>query len=548
MKPADVRKIQEGATCQQSTRRYLWLSVRRSVYGSPKCSQFSRMESNKEICKETAPSVGAVAPPTAECNAAPAATMEKPLSNEPNNCAGVWLAYSNDSDDEEMMQAMRTSLKEITPTPRPLSRTTGFYPIPSTNNNAGAYTTPPAMGPPRVTPSFASTYGGLLMPSSGSSSGRSSAPPTVYTQVSRPVLPTRKVVPKPVTNKRPAAPVATTIRAAAAAPKKKAVAATRRTSVDTSGADEEVLLEPDDDDDEQGLNQSTKFRAAELDYLMEVVADIKPIGKIEWDRVTTRYNARFKTRPRIMRNLRNRFQAYANKKPPTGDPDCPPLVRKAKQITEAIKSKAGMAIITSQNNTIEVPLVASKRNADDVVGKHSQSTKTKGRSGGGNERFLEAYLASERLQAKRDAKEEKMRHLERQETMRLMMTTMASFAAAMSGKSVDVPRMDAPSSLPPPTRSTSLDSDDDSDESNDSDPDTDSSTVTMPKKKKRFNEKLASLRRKQKKLKKALKKAKSPDKKEGLPKQDDDEDSDSGSEYEVNAVDFYCDGGRSGII
>jgi hypothetical protein len=56
-----------------------------------------------------------------------------------------------------------------------------------------------------------------------------------------------------------------------------------------------------------GLNQSTKFRANELEFLMQVVEDIKPIGKVEWDRVTTRYNAKFKARPRIMRNLRNRF-------------------------------------------------------------------------------------------------------------------------------------------------------------------------------------------------------------------------------------------------
>jgi hypothetical protein len=43
------------------------------------------------------------------------------------------------------------------------------------------------------------------------------------------------------------------------------------------------------------------------------------------------------------------------------------------------------------------------------------------------------------MQAKQDAREEKLRYKERQENMHLLMGTMASFAAAMSGKPVDIP-------------------------------------------------------------------------------------------------------------
>jgi hypothetical protein len=63
----------------------------------------------------------------------------------------------------------------------------------------------------------------------------------------------------------------------------------------------------------EGLNQSTKFCAPELDTLMDIVEDVLPIGKIEWERVTQRYNAIYSARPRGMRNLRNCFQNYANK-------------------------------------------------------------------------------------------------------------------------------------------------------------------------------------------------------------------------------------------
>jgi hypothetical protein len=99
-----------------------------------------------------------------------------------------------------------------------------------------------------------------------------------------------------------------------------------------------------------------------------------------------------------MRNLRNRFTGYANKKPPTGDPDCPPLVRRAKQITEAIKQKAGMKIMQDRNvggQAVEAPVVASKRNGNDVVA----TKKTRFQGNSNSDRFLEAYLASEKMQA-----------------------------------------------------------------------------------------------------------------------------------------------------
>jgi hypothetical protein len=541
----------------------------------------------------------------------------RPLSNTPLY-ALLKLQYSNDSEDEELFKAYKESMKSIEEEreeqelaavattsknkENPLPTTTStrgpsaFQPVESpmvvrppsaTAMTNFAYTTPPMAGPQRVTPH---QWNGLLgypmisTPSDPNNGGRNSAPPTIYTQP-RPMLPTRAAAPIPAVA-RPIPPppqprkaaVATTKKkapsASVAAPRKKAApkAAARGRSEDADDEDEDVEEAEEEEVDADCMNQSTKFRDFELDALMDIIKEVLPIGKFEWDKVATRFNAMFPTRPRLMRNLRNRFNNYAGKKPPTGDPDCPPLVRKAKQVNQLIKSKAGMKILKNNGQGAagdgtgaSLGAVAlSKTNADVVVQPKKSRVEKSAASNG--DRFLQAFLVSEKMQAKRDAKEEKMlakraakeermRHEERQETMKLLMGTMTSLAAAFTGKSVEIPTMQlpaarrtTPSSGGCSSSSSSTSSSEDSSDSSVSTIDSSSDGGNGNKKRKRFNDKMKKLRRKQKKLAKAFNK-KSPGKdgspKGGLKKGDDD---DSGSEYEVNARDFYAGGSSRGII
>jgi hypothetical protein len=325
-----------------------------------------------------------------------AAAVAPPVSGERNlNVAEVRLAYSNDSDDEDMMRAYRESLKEseergkskppslnnenlLINNRMPLSNVVAprpYYNFGMEPAGSNSYTTTPAM-PMRVTPWGPGGPGltGLPTHSSTHSSGRNSAPPYLYTQP-KSILPTRNLNPpsggtaSTASSTRPPVPPVVQKKKKKAPPAKKKKAPPPAVALGVDSEDNGG----DNGDDDEGNNQSTKFRAVELKILMSDVEDIKPIGKLEWDRVTTRYNAAFPLRPRAMRNLRNRFNAYANKKPPTGDPDCPPLVKQAKRITELIKSKAGLAVLTSQkekegNNDSEAPVIAAKRDATDIIG------------------------------------------------------------------------------------------------------------------------------------------------------------------------------------
>ena len=75
-----------------------------------------------------------------------------------------------------------------------------------------------------------------------------------------------------------------------------------------------------------------KFTVAEIEHLLETIEDVIPIGNPDWERIWQEHSARYPTKERTSESLKRKFQELARKKNPTGDPNCPPYVRDAKQI------------------------------------------------------------------------------------------------------------------------------------------------------------------------------------------------------------------------
>jgi hypothetical protein len=132
-----------------------------------------------------------------------------------------------------------------------------------------------------------------------------------------------------------------------------------------------------------------------------------------------------------------------------------------------------------------------------------------------------------------------MRYEERQENMRMLMGTMASFAAALTGK--EGPKLDMS------VLTTKLKADDTSDVSSSESVVSSDSSLTSTRM--RFAQRLAQKRRRAQRKKRrlaSLKKRlnKSPGNKgRKSPNKDDDDESSSGSEIEVSARDLYRDRG-----
>ncbi len=80
-----------------------------------------------------------------------------------------------------------------------------------------------------------------------------------------------------------------------------------------------------------------KFTVAELEHiLLDVIDNIVPIGNPDWEKVWQEHLAVYPRMERTQKLLKRKFLEFVCKKKITGDPNCPPYVRDAKQILRKI--------------------------------------------------------------------------------------------------------------------------------------------------------------------------------------------------------------------
>jgi hypothetical protein len=196
------------------------------------------------------------------------------------------------------------------------------------------------------------------------------------------------------------------------------------------------------------------YREDELNDLMDIMEELLPIGKYEKERVAERNNMMHPTRPREYPNLMTQFNKFATKKPPTGDPECPPLVqRRAKQIVNKIRSKAGIACFTEQEDEDDVLEENARKKtttsraiataADDGGSARkpaviARSSTTKTRKEDTSKSLMEMFMASKMAACRREELMEKHRHNERQQLLSLGVSVLQSFASAFTGNPISV--------------------------------------------------------------------------------------------------------------
>ncbi|KAG3109886.1 hypothetical protein PI124_g12111 [Phytophthora idaei] len=87
---------------------------------------------------------------------------------------------------------------------------------------------------------------------------------------------------------------------------------------------------------------TTDYSMSEIDRLLALVVKILSLGKDEWERLAATYNTS-KLRgaaERDYESLRRKFKALYSTRKPTGMPDMPPHIKKAKEIKMAIDERA----------------------------------------------------------------------------------------------------------------------------------------------------------------------------------------------------------------
>jgi len=85
-----------------------------------------------------------------------------------------------------------------------------------------------------------------------------------------------------------------------------------------------------------GARRGVNFTAAELESFLDTVEEVMPLSATHWENVAATHMARYPEAGRNVGSLRRKFKELYSKKVSTGDPNCPPSVRRAKRLKQGI--------------------------------------------------------------------------------------------------------------------------------------------------------------------------------------------------------------------
>lgn len=100
----------------------------------------------------------------------------------------------------------------------------------------------------------------------------------------------------------------------------------------------------------QKASRGRGFSITETENLLELIEEVLPIGMNEWDAVLARHVSRYPENDRTRDSIKRKFASLYNSKKPTGDPNCPPTVRKAKQLYNLIKERMDISDCESEGS------------------------------------------------------------------------------------------------------------------------------------------------------------------------------------------------------
>jgi hypothetical protein len=91
-----------------------------------------------------------------------------------------------------------------------------------------------------------------------------------------------------------------------------------------------------------GKGRGPSFSEQEVSSMLDLIEERCPIGSQEWDVIEAIHNVRFPDMKRTKDTIKRKYSLLYSAKSPTGDPNCPPNVRRAKRIYHMIKEKTDL--------------------------------------------------------------------------------------------------------------------------------------------------------------------------------------------------------------
>eukprot|EP01032_Pedospumella_encystans_P027774 gene27774-31374_t len=111
----------------------------------------------------------------------------------------------------------------------------------------------------------------------------------------------------------------------------------------------------------KGATRSKRWTPNETEILLDVIEEWLPAGPQMWDNACINYNRELKERAdeigtfpqRDLDSMKTRWKILKNAKKPTGDPTCPPDVKRAKRLWKSIEAEWEVVGVSDEEGDVE---------------------------------------------------------------------------------------------------------------------------------------------------------------------------------------------------
>ena len=96
------------------------------------------------------------------------------------------------------------------------------------------------------------------------------------------------------------------------------------------------------------MPKGTNYSLEEVDNLLELIDEILPLSVTQWEKIAEHHLSRYPDRNRSVDSIKRKFKELYSKKIPTGDPNCPQEVRRAKRLRRQIINSMNASDLNSE--------------------------------------------------------------------------------------------------------------------------------------------------------------------------------------------------------
>jgi hypothetical protein len=199
-----------------------------------------------------------------------------------------------------------------------------------------------------------------------------------------------------------------------------------------------------------------------MEALLDAIEQILPLGPDEWEQVADTHLTFYPDCSRDSQSLRRKFQSLYNLQVPTGDPNCPPHVRKAKRLRYRIEERADSSNLGDDTAAAHLGIDDDENDeaADGVEGSTTSEVRvlfgqtvhrplvrtprtgvTRSGSGGGISDVTQVLMASLVARMERDDAEREDRQREQQVQQQMNMAMMMAIVSAVNPAAANILNM-----------------------------------------------------------------------------------------------------------